>query len=286
MDFVVASNHGGFAYEIERLFASYKFNDSFNLDVGRFHTAMGWYNNFYHNGVYFQTTRDRPEMFLFEDNQGILPVHSTGISLNGEIPSSGSANLSYAFEIANGRKYTAIEDEALQIEDDNNYKSFNFQLRAKPEALQNWQFGVGAYHDTLTPVLDPVNEPDAVTRFDQLIFTAFTIYKTPVIEWYTEAALVGDKPTDGTREWTSAAYTQLSHKYGKFRPYIRLQWLKGAAEDPVMELIGQNVSSWDTQVGVRYDFTTMMALKVECDHRMPKIGSSVDEFSTQLSFRF
>lgn len=283
-DYVVASNHGGFVYEIERLFVSYKFNDAFNLDVGRFHTAMGWYNNFYHNGTYFQTTRDRPNLFLFEDNFGILPVHSTGLSLNGDIP-SGSAGLSYSLEVSNGRNYTSNEHEALQIEDDNNFKAFNFQLRAKPEALAYWQFGAGAYHDTLTTALDPANAPD-LTRIDQVIFSGFAVYKSPVVEWFTEGALVGDQPRDGHRHWTFSGYTQLSRKFGKLRPYVRLQWQDSAGGDPVLRLIGQDVSSWDAQVGLRYDFTSMMALKFEFDHSQPAGEASTDEFSNQLSFRF
>lgn len=284
-DYVIASDHGGFVYEIERLFVSYKFNDAFNLDVGRFHAAMGWYNNFYHNGTYFQTTRSRPDLMSFEDDSGLLPVHGTGLSLNGDIP-SGSANLSYSVEVTNGRDYTADSGHALQIEDDNDFKAFNFQLRAKPDALANWQLGVGAYHDTLTPVLDPENTPDATTRVDQWILTGFAIYKTPVIEWFTETALVGDEPVGGDRHWTFAGYTQVSHKFGKFRPYVRYQWEDAAHGDPVLQLIDRSASMWDVQFGVRYDFTTMMALKFEFDHAKPQDESSTDEFSSQLSFRF
>lgn len=284
-DYVVASNHGGFVYEIERLFVSYKFNDAFNIDVGRFHTAMGWYNNFYHNGVYYQTTRERPLVYDFEDNGGILPVHATGISLHGAIP-SGSLNLSYSFEISNGRNYVSDEHQALQIEDDNNFKAFNLQLRAKPDKFEHWEFGAGAYHDTLTPVLDPVNAPDVTTRVDQLIFTGFAIYRSPVVEWYTEAVLMGDKPVHGTRDWTFGGYTQLSKKFGKVRPYLRVQWLDAAEHDPVLAVIGQTVPWWVTQVGVRYDFTNMMALKFEYERTMPKGESSTDEFSSQLSYRF
>ena len=284
-DYVIASNHGGFAYEIERLFVSYRFSDAFNVDFGRFHTAMGWYNNFYHNGTYFQTSRDRPELFLFEDNQGILPVHSTGLSLNGEIP-SGSLGLNYSAEISNGREYTAFEDKALQIEDDNNDKALNLQLRMKPDALQNWQFGVGAYHDTLTPVLDPVGAPGATSRIDQLILTGFAIFKTPLLEWFTEIAFVGDRPVGADRSWTCAGYSQVSHRFDKLRPYVRLQWHETDTNDPVMRLIGRNVTSWDSQFGVRYDFTTMMALKFEYEHLRQKDAGSSDELSTQLSFRF
>ena len=285
MDYVVAYNHGSFAYEIERLFVSYRINDYVNFDVGRFHTAMGWYNNFYHNGVYFQTTRDRPEVYEFEDNAGILPVHSTGISMNGALPSA-TLGLSYSLELSNGRSYTANEDEALRIEDDNDHKAINVQLRSKPEALADWQFGVGAYHDILSPVLHPETAPDTTTNVDQLIFSAYAVYKSPLVEWFTEGAIVGDRPDGGNRHWTFAGYSQVSHKFGAFRPYARYQWHDVAESDQVMILIGRNVSTWGTQVGVRYDFASMMALKLEYKYDKPSGEDSSNSVTGQLAFRF
>ena len=280
-DFVVASNHGGFALEVERFVASYKFNDRFNLDVGRFHTAIGWYNNFYHNGTYFQTTQDRPEPFIFEDNGGILPVHSVGLSLNGEIP-SGTANLSYSFEIANGRNFSADSVQKLVIDDDNNYKSVNFQLRAKPDGLANWQFGAGVYHDTLTPEFSP----GVTTRVDQLIISGYAVYKSSAIEWFTEGFAIGDEVHNEHRHWTGAAYTQFSKKFGRIRPYARLQMRSAAEHDPVLQLLGANTSVWGPQLGVRYDFTSMMAVKFEIERSKYKDGPTVDELFSQLTFRF
>jgi len=40
------------------------------------------------------------------------------------------------------------------------------------------------------------------------------------------------------------------------------------------------------QIGVRYDFTTMMAVKFEVERSQFKDGPAVDEFFTQLAFRF
>lgn len=279
-DFVVASDQGGFGFEVERLIASYKFNDAFNLDVGRFHTAIGWYNNFYHNGTYFQTTQDRPEPFIFEDNGGILPVHSIGFSLNGAIP-SGSANLSYSFEVANGRNFSQGSVESLAVEDDNNYKSVNLQVRAKPDRWDNWQFGAGIYHDTLTPEVTP----GAFLRVDQLIFSTYAVYKSSDIEWFTEFFAIGDKPSDDHRYWTEAGYTQVSKKFGQFRPYARLQWRDASIGDPVLGLMGQNESVWGPQLGVRFDFTSMMAVKFEIERSLYKNAGHVDEFFTQLTFR-
>src|SRR5207247_10157642 len=49
-----------------------------------------------------QTTIDRPFIFAFEDEGGILPVHNVGLSASGQIP-SGRLGLRYIAEIGNGR---------------------------------------------------------------------------------------------------------------------------------------------------------------------------------------
>ena len=47
----------------------------FNVSIGRGHTAMGYWNQTFHHGKWFQTTTDRPAIYRFEDDIGILPVH-------------------------------------------------------------------------------------------------------------------------------------------------------------------------------------------------------------------
>ena len=275
-DFVVASNHGGFAFEIERLILQYRVNEYLNLQAGRFHTAIGYYNNVYHNGTYFQTATERPEIYLFEDGEGILPIHSNGISVNGDIP-SGTLRLHYVAEIANGRNYTS-DVESFEIEDDNDFKALNFALSARPEGVAGLQFGGSVYHDLLTP--------PGLPRTNQLILSAYVVYKNTAIEWLNEYVFLRNKPQGGEAFDTSAVYTQISKKFDKIRPYARLQWRKSPVGDPVLALIGQNVTVWGPTLGIRYDFTPMMALKGEYQHSERSGESNLDEFTMQWTTRF
>jgi opacity protein-like surface antigen len=276
-DFTIASDtESGFSFEVERLLAQYDFNDHFKVEAGRFNTDIGYYNNVYHNGSYFQTTVERPAIYLFEDGEGILPIHNVGISINGEIP-SGSLNLEYVFEIANGRSY-CTNLPVFQVEDNNDYKAVDVGLSTRPEWAPNWQFGGSAYHDTLTPT--------GVPRTDQLIFTAYVVYKTMQMEWYNEAVFMRDAPEGMGSFLTSAAYTQISRKFGKIRPYLRVQWRNSPSGDPVLQTINQNISVWGPAVGIRYDFTPMMALKVEYEHTELRDMNNWDELFLQWTFRF
>ena len=70
-------------FEIERFYLKYSPSDLFNIKFGRIHTPIGYWNQAFHHGAWFQTTVTRPEIFKFEDDRGILPVHSVGVELLG-----------------------------------------------------------------------------------------------------------------------------------------------------------------------------------------------------------
>lgn len=278
-DFAVESDQmagDGFNVDIERLYAEYDVNDYFNVVGGRFNTDIGYYNSVYHNGTYFQTTVDRPGIFDFEDDGGILPDHMTGLSINGAIP-SGSLNLHYTAEIGNGRNYD-LNQPAFFISDNNDFKAYNLALYAKPDWLSGLQFGGSAYYDTVTT--------PGVPRTDQLILSGYGVYKTGKFEWLTEGIYMCDTPAGGSAHWTSAGYTQVSRKFGQFRPYFRMEWRNTPAGDPLMAYIGQNVCVWGPTVGVRWDFTQMMAIKLEYEHVEQNNINSSDQVTIQWTFRY
>ena len=74
-----------FGVDVERLELIYAVNDHLNLQFGRFHTAIGYYNTAYHHSAFMQTALGRPFLFAFEDGGGILPVHSVGMSATGAV---------------------------------------------------------------------------------------------------------------------------------------------------------------------------------------------------------
>src|SRR5262249_8284699 len=55
-----ASDANAFGVDVERLLLQYSPNDWLSAGVGRYHTAIGWYNTAYHHGNWFQTATGRP----------------------------------------------------------------------------------------------------------------------------------------------------------------------------------------------------------------------------------
>jgi hypothetical protein len=70
--------------EIERIQIGLILGNS-NLWLGKFHNPIGYWNTQYHHGAYLETSSSRPAIVEFGDNGGILPMHTAGLLLEGEI---------------------------------------------------------------------------------------------------------------------------------------------------------------------------------------------------------
>jgi len=269
-DFTIASDHS--EVQVERLLARYTFSDFFNIEAGRFHTMIGYYSDTYHNGTYFQTTVDRPAIYDFEDDGGILPIHSDGLSIDGEIP-SGDFNLHYVAQVANERDYAFGGFESYQSS--TGPKAFNLALFSRPEAMPGLQLGGSAYYAA-----------GVLPNLDQTILAAYAVYRTPTWEWLNESVAMLDTVHDRRTYVTNAYYSQFSYKLGAFRPYLRLEWRDTALADPIIALVAQNDSYRTQTAGIRYDFSPMMALKVELERNVYDHSSSTAQETTQLTFYY
>jgi hypothetical protein len=272
-----AGNNNKFGITIERLLLEYSANDYFNIDIGRGHTAIGYWNTAYHHGSWFQTSVDRPFIFAFN---GILPIHYIGVSANGHIP-SGSLGLRYIIEVGNGRHYSlaAAGEEANQnVIDDNDFKAVNVGLTARPDWAPGLQVGISAYHDWLTPA--------GLPRTDQLILATHVVYKTSSLEWLNEFLLLRHKPVNGSAHYTPAFYTQIAPRFGRFQPYVRYQWQNAPTSDAIFANFGVAGVRQGPSVGMRYDFTDFAALKVQYDYVRQENKPAANEVTGQVGFTF
>ena len=67
-------SYAGVGIDLERSYVQYVVGPWLKVSVGRFHTALGYWNDTYHHGGYLQTSVSRPVMERFEDNGGLLPT--------------------------------------------------------------------------------------------------------------------------------------------------------------------------------------------------------------------
>src|SRR5207248_2601980 len=110
-----------FGAELDRMVLQYKANDNFEVGVGKYNTALGYYTNAFHRARFFQTATGRPFIYSDEDNGGVLPVHSLGLTTTGKVP-SGKLGLHWVAEISNGRASDPLVAPIQNYADENNHK--------------------------------------------------------------------------------------------------------------------------------------------------------------------
>lgn len=270
-----ADERNAFGFELERLLLQLTASPYFSLSVGRYHTAIGWYNTAYHHSTWLQTAVGRPFLFEFEDKGGILPIHNVGFSATGQIP-SGGWRLRWVGEVGNGRaSRSPLAEPTQNVRDENNAKAVNLAILAKPDWLSGLQAGFSAYFDRL--------EPAGQSRIGQTILAGHVVYQAPWLEWLNEGLVIRDAVRDtGRVQYTPGAYTQVSKPFGRWRPYFRYQYLNTPADDPLYADVGR---MHGPSVGVRYDFSQFSAFKIQYD-RVERTSNSFNGFATQLSFVF
>lgn len=264
-----------FGVDIERMLLTYSFNDYFNVSVGRYHTAIGYYNTAYHHSTWFQTATGRPFLFAFEDQGGILPIHNVGASITGKVP-SGRLGLHYVAEIGNGRAYRTSEPVQNTV-DENTHKALNFAIFARPEAIRGLQVGFSAYRDLLTPAAPPA--------IDETILAAHAVYTGLDFEWLNEALLIRNAPRGTPRVFnTPGFYTQISRRFRSYRPYFRYQYVNAPANEPIFSpSVGLQQGP---SFGLRYDMSEFVAVKVQYDYTMLRGDRAFHAVAFQTGFTF
>jgi len=97
-----AESDNSISPDIERLLLQYRQSDYFTASIGRMHTSVGYYNTAFNKGEFLETTTDRPFIYAFDDQGGVLPMQDVGVNVTGKIP-SGKLGLNYVAELGNGR---------------------------------------------------------------------------------------------------------------------------------------------------------------------------------------
>jgi hypothetical protein len=277
---VSSGNDNECGIDIERLIFQYKFNDALQLDAGRFHTALGYYNTAYHHGTWFQSATGRPDFVNYEDSGGILPVHMVGLSFHGAIP-SGKLGLNYFAEVGNGHQFhspTSGQGSVANTTDVTSAKAVNFALVAKPEGVPGLQFGTGFYHDMLVP--------GGQRRTQESIVNAHLVFKDAAWEFIGEAYDIAHAPDRGATTRSTAWFAQVARQFGSLRPYVRYTYVDIPLADAAYSLVGSAGRHHTTSVGLRWDFADYAAYKIQLDQLSPEGAPRSSEIALQVALTF
>ena len=265
-----------FGFEIERLLATYRQTEYLNVAFGRYHQKIGYYNTAFHHGSFFQTSVARPFMFEFEDGGGILPIHNVGVSAYGKLP-SGKLGLNWVVEIGNGRTSNSPTAEYVQnVFDENNRKSVNVALFARPEWLEGVEIGGSVLKDRLYPT--------GFAKMGQTVSSAYIAYDRSGVEFLNEAVVVSNNLLNtGRTIHNTGFYSEFSERLHGVRPFVRYEYLNVNRQDPIFGSIGRRSGPL---AGMRFEVGEFAALKVQYD-RTYRTGYGVANGLTgQISFAF
>jgi hypothetical protein len=258
----------------------------FNLTAGRFHTAIGYYNTTYHHASWLLPTVERPFLFAFEAQGGILPTHMVGISATGAIP-SGPLGLHYIAEMGNGRPAVSVGDSLVPqvqvAQSDKTRKAFNLAGYSRPAALPGFQTGFSVYYDRFAPTVAP---PAPQLRVAQTIWDGYVTYHPAGFEFTNEVVELRHA-IEGTNVvyHIPGFYSILAKDIGRgVTPYFSWQYINDPRNEPLFgPAIGLNHGP---STGIRWDFTDFAAFKIEYFRLFRRAQNDVNGIRADIAFTF
>jgi hypothetical protein len=261
---------------IERALLQYRHNDYFNLDIGSYRTALGFYSTAYLRGSWFQTAVSRPGIFAFEDDGGFLPLHNAGVSVNGRIP-SGALGLHYVFEVGSSRNYAQAGRTGTDLEHNG---AVNIAVFAQPSSVHGLQVGFSAYRDKFSP--------GPGFFFHRSIWMAHAVYQARHLEFLNEVVLEkATAPTFGN-VGIPGFYSQAAYRVrSNWSPYLRFDYLNVYGKYVLIDALKQYLP-WRTifSGGVRYDLSEAVAFKFEVGRETGRFQSPWIRAAAQIAFTF
>ncbi len=261
---------------VERLLLQYRENDYFNLDIGSYRTAIGFYSTAYLRGSWLQTAITRPKLFTFEDDGGFLPLHNVGLSANGNVP-SGDLGLHYVVEVGSSRNYAQPGRTGFDIEQN---AAINVALYARPRAVPGLQFGFSSYHDRFSPL------PGSTLA--RSVWTAHLVYQANRFEFLNEGVLARFNEPGLGYGTVPGFYSQLGYRVASnWTPFVRFDYVNVYGQGQVGAYAPQYVP-WRTvwSGGLRYDMTEAVALKFELGREADRDRQVFIRAALQVAFTF
>lgn len=247
-------------FEMQRVLLKYSISDLLNLQMGRMHTALGYWNHAYHHGTWLQTSILRPEIYRFDEyDNGILPVHSIGVELFGT-KALRPFDVEYHFGVTNGRsKTTNSADDIQNIRDENDSKALSILLGLRPHWVEGLQVGGSLYLDKIPA---DAAKSTRVNPIDERIIGTYAVYFLPHAELLGEIFKINHHDQTSGKDFdTLGFYLQGAYKVAEWTPYYRLDRINFGEGDPY--LTPGQIDITKQTFGLRWDLFTWNALKAE-----------------------
>jgi hypothetical protein len=274
-EFAMEQIEGTVGIDIERLFVGWH-AERYQVDAGRTHAELGYWNNAFHHGRWLQLPVERPRIVRFEDEGGILPIHWVGVTGHWRPLLQGDRQVELSASIGNG--HGAIVDNILTEGDTNGFKAVLAKLELKGFGARDLRLGVSATYDQIgaLPATAAMGAfarpalPDAIIR--ELIANAYVAYRGADLTLISEAYEVMHSASGAMGgHWnTFDAFALAGYRFGELVPYVlaEIRRTPTTVPDPFFfpdpTLASDILKDFEEiTAGVRWDLTTWSALKLE-----------------------
>ncbi len=299
VEYVIESPGGGFVIDLERLQIDYELSDNHTLRAGRFHSLLGYWNTAFHHGAYLQTSVGRPFFLEFEDENGVIPVHTVGVWWDSRFD-TGLGRIELDLFVGNGVHLMADFSGAMGMPetaelnpssagDQDNDKAIAWSLSLAPAAVRGLKVGTSGQTGKVQIMDMPSMALD--DEIDQLLlsvdltyFRGGTEFLSEYYTWSHDSQALATSFDD-----SSAFYVQFGQKVGsRSTPYVRYEVLDAKA-DPYFNATGMTAGADRKKTvgvaGIRHDLSDATTLKVEY-RAVDDEADSYNEGAVQWSFAF
>ena len=262
----------GFIVDVERVIVTFAPRSYFRVAVGKHHTPIGYWNNAFHHGALLQPTISRPQLVRFEDEGGVLPIHTTGVLLSGRDISP--LHLGYDVMVGNGIGSTPTAD-------DNTAKSYTLALNSQVSSALN--VGASIYTDRIAAGSPSLGGSPVLEDVTVRLFGGFATYRGRHVELMSEFQRSEHRSDlSGTKNATNALYVYGGYRFGRLVPYARYDDLQFPKRDPYFVTDDFRQALF----GARYDLGAGAVLKAEFAGRKTSAAGRVTLLTLQAAVGF
>lgn len=261
---------GDWITDLERLSIAYSVAPWLRFTVGKHHDPIGYWNTAYHHGTLLQPTIDRPIMFLFEDEGGVLPIHAIGLMSSGRDISA--LHFGYDVLLSNGlgSDPTGDNNEAKAV-----------TVRVSTQATSKLLFGASGYVDR---VPTGVTSPGGGTTFEPIdigMAGGHAVFNGSFLELRAEYQMMRSRSASTGTHRANLGYGYAGVRVGELTPYVRYDVLDIAPGNPWLDV----PSKHGLLGGLRYDAAATVAVKGEYGF-LRESGRTKNGLSMQVAVGF
>jgi len=263
-------------HDLERFQVGYELVPDTMVWVGRFHQPASAWNTEHHHGRYLQTAITRPTIENWEDEEGLIPQHITGVLVESRRPLGREAGLQVSGGIGASPTLSTGGYSPITLIDGNPGRhglSFTARVAYLPEYIGTSSTGLLYGHDHVFLRSAAALAALGSTRATLGIYGAYT--DLAVVDWrFIGTAYYADIQLDGPGRDESfvsgyiQAERQLRHH---FTTYARVEDSARMQKSRYVTLFDDrsgdiNITLRRLAGGLRWDYARRQALSLELSH--------------------